>query len=164
MRDHSIFRDGIVAGVIGATSVAVWFLVVDLIAGQPLYTPEVLGRGLLSVLGPPFDDTTLAVVWIYTIVHYAAFIAIATVAAAIVHAGERQPALLAGALILFVAIEIGFYGITALLAETDALGTLAWYQIGAANLVAAIMMGTYLWRTHPALGRGLNYALEGGER
>ena len=53
---------------------------------------------------------------------------------------------------------------SALLAQTDALGTLAWYQIGAANLVAAILMGTYLWRTHPALGRGLNFALEGGEQ
>ena len=163
MRDHSVFRDGIVAGVIGATAVAVWFLAVDLIAGQALYTPEVLGRAFLSVLGPPFDDTTLAVVWVYTIIHYLGFIAIATLVAAIIHAGERQPALLAGALILFVAIEIGFYGLTALLAEFDALGTLAWYQIGAANLLAAVLMGTYFWRTHPALGRGLNYALEGGE-
>ena len=33
MRDHSVFRDGIVAGVIGATAMAVWFLVVDLRSG-----------------------------------------------------------------------------------------------------------------------------------
>lgn len=163
MREHSIIRDGIVAGVIGATSVAVWFLIVDVIAGQPLYTPEVLGRTVLSVLGPPFNDTTLAVVWLYTIFHYVAFIVVGIIAAAIVHAGERQPAVLAGALILFVAIEVAFYGFTALLAEYDALGTLAWYQIGAANLVAALMMGTYLWRTHPALGRNLDFALGGRE-
>ena len=79
-------------------------------------------------------------------------------------AGVRAPGLLAGALILFVAIEIGFYGLSAVLAESPLLGALAWYQIGLANLVAALAMGTYLWRRNPALGGRLDFALGGGER
>jgi hypothetical protein len=31
------------------------------------------------------------------------------------------------------------------------------------NLIAAAVMGTYLWRTHPELTTELNYALAGEE-
>ena len=170
MERRSVIREGIIAGVLGATTVALWFLVVDVIAGRPLYTPEILGRGLLGIFGreragivDSGGDTALTVVALYTVVHYLAFIIVGCIAAAIVRAGEREPGLLAGALILFVAIEIGFYGLTALLSETAVLGTLAWYQIGLANLLAAIVMGAYLWRVNPALGRSLGLALGGRE-
>jgi hypothetical protein len=103
------------------------------------------------------------VVGMYTVIHYFMFALVGILAATIVRAGEREPGLLAGALILFVAIEIGFYGLSAMLAESPLLGALAWYQIGLANLVAALAMGTYLWRRHPLLGRRLGYALGGGE-
>ena len=63
-------------------------------------------------------------------------------------------------MILFVAIELGFYGVVAMLQET-VLGNFAWYQILAGNLLAAALMGTYLWRSHPLLKRGLVSALEG---
>ena len=63
-------------------------------------------------------------------------------------------------MILFVAIELGFYGMVAMLEET-VLGNLAWYQIVAGNLLAAVLMGTYLWRGHPAMKDGLVRALEG---
>jgi len=78
----------------------------------------------------------------------------------LVHAGERTASVLAGSMILFVAFELGFYGMVALLQET-VLGNFAWYQILAGNLLAAILMGTYLWRGHPAARRSLVRALEG---
>ena len=49
------YQEGIVAGVIGAVTVALWFLVVDSLHGRPLYTPTVLGTALFSrepALGP----------------------------------------------------------------------------------------------------------------
>ncbi len=49
---HSVVREGIVAGFIGATIVALLFLVIDIVAGHAFYTPEVLGRAVLSILGP----------------------------------------------------------------------------------------------------------------
>jgi hypothetical protein len=52
MVEHRTLREGFIAGLIGATSVAVWFLIVDLIAGRPLFTPSVLGEALMNVLGP----------------------------------------------------------------------------------------------------------------
>ena len=51
MEQHSIVREGLIAGFLGATAVAVWFFVVDLIGGRPLFTPNALGVGLLSVFG-----------------------------------------------------------------------------------------------------------------
>lgn len=160
---HSVIREGIIAGVIGATAVAVWFLIVDLVAREPFFTPELLGRTFFSLFGPiPTEEAATVHIIGYTIVHFAAFIALGMLAVALAHWAEREPAILAGFLILFVAIQLGFYGFVALLAEQDVLGSLAWYQIGAANLLAAVLMGLYLWKAHPRLS--LRYGLEGGER
>ena len=49
---HTIVRDGVVAGVLGATAVAVWFLGLDTLRGHPFATPAALGRGLVGILGP----------------------------------------------------------------------------------------------------------------
>lgn len=158
-QSHSIVREGVLAGVIGATAVAVWFFFVDVIAGRPLFTPTVLGEGFISIFGRTPEPQVVNVI-IYTLFHYAAFILVGLVAVVLVHAGERMPSVLAGSLILFVAIELGFYGLVVLLHQT-VLGNLAWYNILAGNLLAAVLMGTYLWRTHPALRKGLVAALEG---
>lgn len=164
MNGRSIARDGITAGVIGATAVAVWFLIVDTIAGHPLHTPRVLGTALFSVLGPLGSEGSTVHILAYTVFHYVAFIVIGIIAAAIIHWSDREPTVLAGLLILFVAFELGFYGLTALLAEYLPLGDLAWYQVAAGNLIAAVLMGTYLWRTNPALGQHFAEALDGRER
>ena len=156
---HSIVREGVVAGFLGATAVAVWFFIVDLIGGRPLFTPNTLGAGLLSVFGRSPEPEALNVI-AYTIFHYAAFTFVGIIAVILVHTGERTASVLAGSMILFVAIELGFYGLVALLQET-VLGNFAWYQILAGNLLAAALMGTYLWRAHPALKQQLVSALEG---
>lgn len=156
---HSVVREGVLAGFLGATAVAVWFFVVDMIGGRPLFTPNVLGEGLLSVFGRSPEPTALNVI-AYTIFHYAAFTLVGIISVVLVHAGERMPSVLAGSMILLVAIELGFYGLVKLLQQT-VLGNFAWYQILAGNLLAAALMGTYLWRAHPMLKRGLVSALDG---
>ena len=71
---HTIVRDGIVAGLLGATAVAIWFLGVDMVYAHAFATPEALGRGLLRLFGPPGMEGTATFVIAYTIFHYAAFI------------------------------------------------------------------------------------------
>jgi hypothetical protein len=39
-------QEGIVAGVIGAATVAIWFLILDTLKGRPFYTPTVALRRL----------------------------------------------------------------------------------------------------------------------
>lgn len=160
---HSVWRDAVVAGVLGATTVAVWFFIIDLASGQPLQTPLLLGRGLINVLGGTHQDNAAVVIIAYTVVHYVAFIAVGLLAGVIVHWAEKVPAVLAGAFILFVAIEIGFYGWTSILAEAPAGGTLSAVAVAIGNILAALVMGTYLWRAHPALKGELDLALSGRE-
>ena len=160
---HSIVRDGIVAGALGATAVAVWFLGIDLIYAHAFATPAALGRGLLRLFGPPGMEGTTVFVIGYTIFHYAAFIGAGLLISVIVHWAQTQPAVLAGAMMLFVAFEIGFYALSAALQESPFLGALGWAQVASGNLIAAMVMGAYMWRTHPELKGELSYALGGQE-
>lgn len=158
---HSLMKEGIMAGAIGATVIAAWFFIVDMVTGRPFFTPDVLGTMLLRIFGAPSAmDTTLQHVALYTVFHYVAFAIIGILVVAIVHQGERTPGILAGFLILFVALQLGALGLTALFAESP-LGQIAWYQIFIANLLAAGAMGWWVWRRHPEVGGELRAALEG---
>lgn len=161
---QSLLREGIIAGAIGATSVAVWFFILDAIAGRPFHTPRVLGSAFFSVLGPTVSpDSPTMIVAGYTAFHYVAFAVLGIIAAALVRASQREPNIVAGLVVLFVAFEAGFYGLTALLTQSELMGTLAWWQVGVANLIAAAMMGAYMLKVHPELRREMNYALQGRE-
>ena len=160
---HTIMRDGITAGALGATAVAVWFLGVDMLYAHALATPEALGRGLLRLFGPPGMEGPMVFVIGYTVFHYIAFIATGLLISVIVHWAQSAPTVLAGAMMLFVAFEIGFYGLSAALQESPFLGALGWAQVATGNLIAAVVMGTYMWRTHPELKAELSYALGGRE-
>jgi hypothetical protein len=161
-RAHSLAREGLIAGIIGATVVAVWFLLVDTIAGHPLYTPKLLGAGLFSILGDTTRDSAAAHIIGYTVFHYLAFILGGTVVSFVVHKAETEPSVLVVFTLLFIIFELGWYGLVATLAETQ-FGALAWYQVGVANVLAAIAMGLYMWKTHPALKEEFTHALGGNE-
>jgi len=159
---HRIAREGLIAGVLGATAIAIWFLVVDLVAGRPFFTPIELGRAMLSVLGTtPVQDSNTVYVLVYTLFHFFAFIAVGIIAVAVIEFAKSEPSVLAGAVILFIVFELAFNGFVALLRETTNLGWLSWTQVMAGNLIAAIVMGTYLWRAHPELRESLTHALDG---
>ena len=159
---HSIARDGLIAGVLGATSVALLFLCGDVLAGAPFATPYALGRGLFEFFRVA-STNKLLVVAAYTVFHYAAFIAVGCLAAGIVQWGASTPSVLAGAFVLFVMIEIGFYGLTRILAQSPSYGGLSATEVAIGNLVAAATMGVFLWRAHPELGPALDHALSGND-
>ena len=162
-RPRSWIMLGLIAGAIGATAVAVWFLVVDVVNGQPLYTPRILGSAFFGVFGPPMGETAAHYVIGYTIVHYAAFGLVGVILSAIVRRATADPHVLAGLAIFFFVFQVAFYGFVALLSQWDLLGRLAWYQIGAANVLASVLMGWYLWKVHPSLVRELQFTLDGRE-
>ena len=160
-RPHNFLREGMITGFIGGTAIVIWFLVVDTIGGRPFYTPIFLGKGVVSVLGKNMmGDTAFTHLLGYTLFHYAAFFVVGIVLTVIVHQAERTPAILAGLLVAFVMMTLGFYMIAAAFASS-ALGNLAWPQIFIANLLASGLMLGYLWRSHPKLNRQLKQALEG---
>ena len=160
-RPHNFLREGVITGFIGATAIAVWFLIVDTIAGHPFYTPIFLGKGVVSILGKNMmGDTAFTQVLGYTVFHYLAFFIVGIVLTVIVHQAERTPGILAGLLVAFVMMTLGFYMIAAVFTQS-ALGGMSWAQIFIANLLASSLMLWYLWRKHPKLDHQLKRALEG---
>lgn len=158
---HPILHEGAIAGIIGATVVAVWFLGVDLVAGDAFRTPERLGRAFLSVLGPaPDGESEVMAVFAYTIFHYAAFIAVGSFASLVINIAGREPSVLIAFAMLFVAFEVGFYAFVALLEQASDLRVFAWYQVAAGNLLAAMSMGWYLWHAHGELASEYEHALD----
>ena len=158
--EHSTVREGTIAGLLAAMGIALWFFIIDVAAGRPLYTPNLLGSSLATLFGPDISrDSMLLHVGLYTVFHFAVFVLVGIIVASLVHRAEQQPAILAGFLMLFVAFEIGWYGLTALL--TEAWGNFAWWQVLGANVIAALLMGAYLWRLHPQLRQEFGYALGG---
>src|SRR2546428_11312794 len=73
---RSILKEGVVAGLIGAAVVAVWFLLFDIWRGQPFLTPGLLGAaGFQGVTNPLGLRPTVGHVLRYTIVPRLAVIA-----------------------------------------------------------------------------------------
>ena len=62
--------DGIWAGVIGAATLALWSLIIDLIGDKPLYTPAILAKLFLGTVGTfpasPNPQRSFEIVWSYT--------------------------------------------------------------------------------------------------
>ncbi|HVZ77608.1 MAG TPA: hypothetical protein VG818_06480 [Gemmatimonadaceae bacterium] len=158
-------REGVAAGALGASSVAVWFFLLDVVLRHPFRTPIELGRAFFTLFGQAATggNTDMLLLIGYTVFHFAAFIVAGIVVAAVVNWAEKNPSVLAGGLILFVVFELAFYAMTSAFRSIPVLGTLAWYNVAMGNLVASITMGWYMWRAHPRLGAELRYALEGRE-
>jgi len=160
-RPRSIVAEGVVAGVIGASTVALWFLVVDAVRGRPFLVPAALGHGLLHASGLAGADSFATNVVAYSLFHYAVFALVGILAALVLRRAETQPTVLAGAFLLFVAFELGFLVLTVALPQSRAIGLPSWLLVSIGNLAAAAAMGVYLWRSHPALTHQLDRALGG---
>ena len=148
-----LYQEGMVAGVIGAAVVAVWFLILDALAGRPLYTPTVLGTALFGrgALGDPaLIAPAPGMVAMFTWVHGLVFVVLGGVASRLLGLAERNPSFGFGVLLLFVVFQAGFMAATLVFAA-PVLRALAWPAILGANLLAAAAMAGYFWRRHPQL-------------
>ena len=148
------YLEGIVAGTIGAATVALWFLIVDTIKGRPLYTPSVLGTVFFRPRAPlPLPESfhvSFELVLVYTWVHWLVFCVIGLAASLLLRAAERNPHLGFGIVLLFAVFEFGFLVVAMLFAEAI-LRAIAWQEILLGNLVAALAMAAYFWLRHPRL-------------
>jgi|RhiMetdeSRZDD1v2_1073273.scaffolds.fasta_scaffold168456_3 hypothetical protein len=151
----AVFREGIVAGLLGGVVVALWFLVYDWGSGRPLRTPALLGSALFEGLRDPSRlQIHLDVVLGYTVLHFAAFAAFGILTGILVTAAEREPRILLGLFILFWSYELFFLGFVSAVDEA-LVGALHWWNIAIANLLAAVTMLVYFFLHHRSLGTRL---------
>jgi len=152
---NRVFKEGLVAGLVGAWTIALWFFMVDMGRGQPFFTPGALGSALfLGSTDPTSVSISVATVAGYSIFHIGTFLALGFVAAAIAGYAEDTPPLILAAVMLFLAFEAFFMGLMALSAEF-LLSALAWWAIVVGNVLATLAMGFYLWVKHPKLREAL---------
>jgi hypothetical protein len=149
------YRQGIEAGVLGAATIAVWFFLVDVVSGHPLfYTPNLLGTALFRHGAGLDQPQTLAIsfetVLVYTWVHGLVFCAIGGVAAKLLALAERDVNAGFGIILLFVIFEFGFVGAALVFAE-PILRALTWPSVLVGNLLAAAVMAAYFRRQHATL-------------
>lgn len=151
LKHHTIIREGLFAGLLGAAAVAVWFLIIDLITARVFFTPAALGSAVLFGARDLAEvQITPATVLGYSLLHGTAFIIAGIVAAAVVHQAEETPPLLLGFVLLTVTFGTLIIGLIAIIAEWI-LQALAWWSILIGTLLGAAAMGTYLWRAHPVI-------------
>ena len=146
---HSVIGEGTDVGLIGGVVVALWFLVLDSIAGHPLQTPSLLGQ--MVILGDRTPDPELAfgAILLYTAFHFIVFALIGMGLVALVHWAVDNPVVRYALLPVFLVFEVLFYGILLVLSErTNEL--FPFWAVVSANTLAAVCMALYLWRRHPA--------------
>jgi len=152
---HSVLGEGTDVGIIGGLTVALWFLVLDLLAGHPFQTPSLLGQVVL--FGNRSPDTTspaFGAILIYTAFHFLVFSLLGMGLVALVHWGTRNAVVRYALLPVFLVFEVMFYGLLAVLSErTHEL--FPFWGVIAANTLAAVTMGLYLWLKHPELRRSI---------
>jgi hypothetical protein len=153
--ESRVVREGVVAGLIGAAAVAVLILVFDAAGGAPLQSPAILGSAIFKgIRDPNLVTVSAGPIVAYTILHGLGFVLVGLVASYLVAAAEREPAMVLALLIFFAAFEVFFLALIAFWA-LPVLGTLAWWEILAGNLVASVAMLYYFHRRHPGLARSL---------
>ena len=149
-----LYQEGIIAGVIGAATIALWFLIVDAIDGRPLYTPTVLGTALFKggagLASPESLAVNFEMVLMFTWVHGLVFIIFGGIASRLLGLAEHDSNIGFGILLLFVVFELGFVAVNMVFAES-VLRALPWQTILVGNLLAAASMAGYFWRRHPHL-------------
>lgn len=148
MNRQKVLYEGVLVGLAGATAVAAWFLVLDLVAATPFRTPALLGAVLFDGLRDPAALTiTPALVLKYTAVHGLAFLIFGWAIAGLFALAERDRHLLFGVFMLFCCFEVAVLAAMMILGAW-LLDTLQPWAILGGNLVAALVMLGLLFRDH----------------
>jgi hypothetical protein len=150
----AVDQEGLIAGLLGAAAIALWFFVIDVSQGRPLHTPTVLGTFVFrrgeGLLSPDTLALSFEMAFLFTWVHALIFIGIGFAASRLLLIAEYYPNLAFGIVLFFVVFEAGFLVVTMTVAQ-EIVRALSWPAVLVGNLLAAAAMGTYFWRRHPDL-------------
>jgi hypothetical protein len=148
-----VYLDGLIAGLVGAAVIAIWFLFLDTVSGLPFYAPTVLGTALFvgaeDLASTEGVQLSLKLTLMYTWVHVLVFVVLGEIAACLLLLTGKNPNL-GFCLLLFVILEFGFVGTAFVFAE-PVLDQLDWPAVLLGNFLAAAAMTCYLRLRQPNL-------------
>ena len=144
-----LLYDSFYASALGGSAVALFFLVADVVEGQPLFTPSLMGSVLFyGAAAKDVVEVRLDAVAYMSIVHFVAAGVLGTAMSWLVHEVElhaRHPFVVL--LVLFAIIEVSFFFIVSL-TMPGVIGRLGVVRIGIANLLAAATMAAFFVFSH----------------
>ena len=139
-RFRGLVSRGVVAGVIGATALALWFLAIDGSQGDPFRTPGFLGGALLGT--DPLEPG-LGPVLLYTLVHYVAFIGVGLGVTWSLSKIQLTPNVFLGLAVGFGLFDLVFY--TSLtVTGVDVVGEFGWPAVLVGNLIGGVSLMSFL--------------------
>jgi hypothetical protein len=155
---------GLYAGLLGYLVVVVFLALVNLLAGRsPFYTAALFGSALFYGLrDPAMLVITPGAVLTYNMVHALAFLLLGQLVSWLVAQAETYPVLRYAVLVTLIFVAVHVYGVLLLFAHPLLAGS-AWWQLGAASVLAAAAMGAFLLWAHPALRKSLTEIPMGAE-
>ena len=146
---NNILYDAFGAGWVGGSIVALFFLLLDSIQGQPFFTPSLMGTVLFtSTPAESANVVNMGMVAAYTVVHFVAFGILGGVLALLIRQVElrsRHPALML--VTSFLVLEVLFVAAAALLMP-GVVAAVGAGKIVAANVLGAIGMASFLLAQH----------------
>jgi hypothetical protein len=152
---NRIVRNGVAAGLLGAATVALWFLVFDWARGHPFETPALLAAALLhGATDVELPAITWSLVAEYSLLHVAAFVVVGIAAAWLIVAAEREAGLVVALVVFFAGFEVFFLALV-MFHGPALLAALPWWGVLAGNLLATAVMLAYFFFRHRALGHAL---------
>ena len=156
-------EDGLLAGLVGAVVVALWFLILDFARAAPLLTPTLLGSVLFLAADPAeVDAVNWTMVFAYTGVHGFLFLIAGCALAWLVAQVERNPQLGLLLVLLFLLFEAVLFGLE-LTVVPALVGALGAASVAVANLFAATAMFAFLLARRPKAWARLRDSWEDGE-
>ena len=130
MTKHDTFREGTALGLLVATATWVWIALVDLLAGRPSHTFDLLGG-----------------VGLFTGVHYLLNLLYGVVIVLGIRRAQRAPSLFIAVIFGLVMIQVAFAMLTAILSVR--LGDSAWVLIFGGSVIGLAIAIVLLNRRYP---------------
>ncbi|NIR45652.1 MAG: hypothetical protein GWN99_14730 [Gemmatimonadetes bacterium] len=151
-----VFAQGLVAGLIAYAAVAVFFLLVNVVAGRsPFHTAAALGEALFYGLEDPTRITIEpGPVLAYNGLHLIVSLLAGTIAAWLFFETERHHWLWYFVFFVFIAgfvFSLVFVGAV----SVEIAGLVPWWSVAVANVVWVVGLVSYLWYQHRGLVREL---------
>ena len=139
-RDWKI--EGVLVGLVGAATVALWFLIYDAATGAPLRTPGLLGAALFEGLRDAADlEISTRAVLAYTVLHVAAFVAFGLAVAGLFALADRDRRVLFMLFMLFCCFEVFAIALATVVWELLGHAIPMWPFLVANGLATATMLG-----------------------